>query len=113
MKPALARAAVPAGRSTRRSKMSTSRVFRTAASSTRETQWERMIRAVEKVRERLHRSAAALDAAAVPYAIVGGNAVAAKRPRRVLSNPDVLRLTVARSQYNQGAILDKTTPPIN
>ncbi len=39
--------------------------------------WERMIRAVEKVRERLHRAAAALEAAGVPYAVAGGNAVAA------------------------------------
>jgi hypothetical protein len=36
-----------------------------------------MIRAVEKVRERLLRAAKALDEAAVPYAVVGGNAVAA------------------------------------
>lgn len=39
--------------------------------------WERMIRAVERVRERLRRAAAALKKADVPYAIVGGNAVAA------------------------------------
>jgi hypothetical protein len=39
--------------------------------------WERMIRAVEKVRERLHRAVAALEAADVPYAVAGGNAVAA------------------------------------
>src|ERR1700742_2308208 len=39
--------------------------------------WQRMIRAVERVRERLSRAAAALDAAGVPYAVVGGNAVAA------------------------------------
>ena len=39
--------------------------------------WERMIRAVEKVRERLLRAAAALEAAGVPYAATGGNAVAA------------------------------------
>src|SRR5947209_6590303 len=39
--------------------------------------WERMIRAVEKVRDRLRRAARALDAAGVPYAVVGGNAVAA------------------------------------
>src|SRR5438876_2981492 len=39
--------------------------------------WERMIRAVEKVRERLLRAAAALQTAGVPYAIAGGNAVAA------------------------------------
>jgi hypothetical protein len=39
--------------------------------------WERMIRAVEKVRERLLRAARALGAARVPYAVAGGNAVAA------------------------------------
>src|SRR5262245_6396137 len=39
--------------------------------------WERMIRAVEKVRERLLRASAALREAGVPYAVVGGNAVAA------------------------------------
>src|SRR6266404_9757509 len=39
--------------------------------------WQRMIRAVEKVRERLLRAAAALQTAGVPYAVAGGNAVAA------------------------------------
>ena len=39
--------------------------------------WDRMIRAVEKVRERLLRAVAALQAAGVPYAVAGGNAVAA------------------------------------
>ena len=39
--------------------------------------WERMIRAVEKVRERLERATAALEAAGAPYAVIGGNAVAA------------------------------------
>lgn len=38
---------------------------------------ERMVRAVEKVRERLLRAARALDDESVPYAVVGGNAVAA------------------------------------
>src|SRR5258707_3899030 len=42
-----------------------------------EVSWERMIRAVEKVRERLRRAVAALEAAGVPYAVAGGNAVAA------------------------------------
>lgn len=42
-----------------------------------EVSWERMIRAVEKVRERLRRAVAALEAARVPYALAGGNAVAA------------------------------------
>lgn len=39
--------------------------------------WERMIRAVEKVRERVLRAAGALEKAGVPYAVIGGNAVAA------------------------------------
>src|SRR5262245_9798464 len=39
--------------------------------------WDRMIRAVEKVRERMLRAVSALDKAGVPYAVAGGNAVAA------------------------------------
>src|SRR5206468_8267309 len=42
-----------------------------------EVSWERMICAVEKVRQRLRRAAAALEAAGIPYALAGGNAVAA------------------------------------
>jgi hypothetical protein len=38
--------------------------------------WERMIRAVEKVRARLDRAVAALAAASIPHAVAGGNAVA-------------------------------------
>lgn len=38
---------------------------------------DRMVRAVEKVKERLQRAAAALEKAGVPYAVIGGNAVAA------------------------------------
>jgi hypothetical protein len=39
--------------------------------------WERMERAVEKVRSRLLRATMALGQAGVPYAVAGGNAVAA------------------------------------
>jgi hypothetical protein len=39
--------------------------------------WERMMNAVEKVRQRLMRAARALDNAGVLYAVAGGNAVAA------------------------------------
>src|ERR671919_805255 len=39
--------------------------------------WQRMERAVQKVQERLERTAAALEQAGVPYAIIGGNAVRA------------------------------------
>jgi len=38
--------------------------------------WERALMAAEKVKERLRRSTRALDAAGIPYAVVGGNAVA-------------------------------------
>jgi hypothetical protein len=37
---------------------------------------ERMVRAVEKDRERLLRATAALESASIPYAVCGGNAVA-------------------------------------
>src|SRR5215211_6456665 len=38
---------------------------------------DKMVMAVELVRDRLRRAAAALEAAKIPYAVVGGNAVAA------------------------------------
>jgi hypothetical protein len=37
--------------------------------------WTRIDRAVEKVKVRLQRTARALDAAGIPYAVIGGNAV--------------------------------------
>ena len=42
-----------------------------------EVSWERMSNAVENVRRRLLRAAQALEVARVPYAVAGGNAVAA------------------------------------
>lgn len=44
---------------------------------TGEALWQRMERAVQKVQERLERTAATLEQAGVPYAIIGGNAVRA------------------------------------
>jgi len=38
--------------------------------------WERALMAAERVKERLRRATKALDSAGVPYAVVGGNAVA-------------------------------------
>jgi hypothetical protein len=38
---------------------------------------ERMVLAVEKVRDRLRRATAALESEGIPYAVIGGNAVAA------------------------------------
>ncbi len=42
-----------------------------------EASLDRMVRAVEKVRQRLLRSTAALESASIPYAVIGDNAVAA------------------------------------
>jgi hypothetical protein len=39
--------------------------------------WERTMRAADKVRDRLMRATAALEKAGIPYAVIGGNAVAA------------------------------------
>lgn len=39
--------------------------------------WQRMERAVEKIQERLERTATTLEKAGIPYAIIGGNAVRA------------------------------------
>src|SRR5271165_7630671 len=43
--------------------------------------WERALMAAEKVKERLRRATRALDNAGVPYAVVGGNAVAERVAR--------------------------------
>jgi len=48
-----------------------------AVRSYNEVSWERMTNAVEKIRQRLLRAARALEQAQVPYAVAGGNAVAA------------------------------------
>ena len=42
-----------------------------------EVSWERMSNAIERVRQRLLRAARALEIAKVPYAVAGGNAIAA------------------------------------
>lgn len=39
--------------------------------------WQRMSEGIEKVKDRLRRASAALDTAGIPYAVIGGNAVAA------------------------------------
>ena len=42
-----------------------------------ETSWARMSEGIEKVKARLRRTTALLEAAGLPYAVIGGNAVAA------------------------------------
>lgn len=62
-----------------------------------------MVTAVARVRERLWRTAAALDLAGIPYAVAGGNAVAAwvttVDPSAVRNTPDV-DVLVRRSDMN-------------
>jgi hypothetical protein len=62
--------------------------------------WERMIGAVEKVRDRLMRAADALEKAGVAYAVVGGNAVAAWVSRvdeSAVRNTQDVDILIARS----------------
>lgn len=65
-----------------------------------------MVTAVERVRDRLRRASAALEAAGVPYAIVGGNAVAAwvatVDPSAVRNTQDV-DILLRRSDLNAAA----------
>lgn len=65
--------------------------------------WDRMIRAVEKVRERLLRATAALEKAGVPYAVVGGNAVAAwvaRADESAVRNTQDVDLLIRRSDLD-------------
>lgn len=73
---------------------------------------DRMVRAVELVRERLARATAALEQAGVPYAVIGGNAVAAWVARvdeaAVRNTPDV-DILLRRADLPDGrAALEKT-----
>ena len=65
--------------------------------------WERMIEAVEAVRERACRAAAALEQAGIPYAIAGGNAVAAwvaRVDRAAVRNTQDVDILVRRSDFD-------------
>jgi hypothetical protein len=67
---------------------------------------ERMLRAVERVRDRLLRAASALDRAGVPYAVVGGNAVAAWVSRvdeAAVRNTQVVDLLLRRTDLDAAA----------
>jgi hypothetical protein len=68
--------------------------------------WERTIRAVELVKDRLLRATAALENAGIAYAVIGGNAVAAwvgRVDRSAVRFTQDLDLLILRSD------LDKTT----
>ena len=64
--------------------------------------WERMIDDVEAVRERALRATAALKAADIPYAVVGGNAVAAwvaRVDRAAVRNTRDVDILVRRADF--------------
>lgn len=66
--------------------------------------WERMFRAVDKVRERLLRATSALEQARIPYAVVGGNAVAAWVSR--------VDETLARHTAAVDILIDRSNLPV-
>lgn len=64
--------------------------------------WDRMIAAVEAVRERMLRAAGALEKAGIPYAVAGGNAVAAwvsRVDRAAVRNTQDVDILVRRSDF--------------
>src|SRR5882724_5731249 len=64
--------------------------------------WERALMAAEKVKERLRRATRALDAAGVPYAVAGGNAVAewvARIDEDAVRNTKDVDLLVRRADF--------------
>jgi hypothetical protein len=64
--------------------------------------WERALMAAEKVKERLRRATRALDGAGVPYAVVGGNAVAewvARVDDEAVRNTRDVDILVRRSDF--------------
>jgi hypothetical protein len=66
--------------------------------------WERMIAAVEDVRQRACRAAKALQEAGIPHAIVGGNAVAAwvaRVDREAVRNTKDVDLLVRRQDFGR------------
>jgi hypothetical protein len=68
-----------------------------------ELSWERILRAVERVRKRLERAVAALESAGVPYAVAGGNAVAAWVSRvdeAAVRNTQDVDILVRRADFN-------------
>ena len=69
----------------------------------RDFSWKRMIEAVEAVRERACRATAALQRAGIPYAVAGGNAVAAwvaRVDRAAVRNTQDVDILVRRADFD-------------
>jgi len=72
----------------------------------REFSLERMFQAVEKVRDRLLRATSALEKAGVPYAVIGGNAVAAwviRVDESAVRNTQDVDLLIRRDDLNKAS----------
>lgn len=66
--------------------------------------WQRMIEAVEAVRERALRATTALKAAEIPYAVAGGNAVAAwvaRVDRAAVRNTRDVDILIRRTDFDR------------
>ena len=69
--------------------------------------WDRVIQAVEAVRQRALRSTAALAAAKIPYAVIGGNAVAAwvaRVDRAAVRNTQDVDILLRRADFEAAKI---------
>jgi len=69
--------------------------------------WERMIQAVEAVRQRALRATAALAAAKIPYAVIGGNAVAAwvaRVDRAAVRNTQDVDILLRRTDFEAAKV---------
>jgi hypothetical protein len=70
----------------------------------RDFSWQRMIEAVQAVRERALRATAALERAGIPYAVAGGNAVAAwvsRVDRAAVRNTQDVDILVRRCDFDR------------
>jgi hypothetical protein len=68
----------------------------------RDFSFDRVIRAVEAVKDRLFRAAKALDDAGVPYAVIGGNAVAlwvSRVDEAAVRNTQDVDITIRRADF--------------
>ena len=78
-----------------------------ATAITAQSGWERVAQAVEEVRERLHRTAAVLDNAGIPYAVIGGNAVAewvGRADSAAVRNTRDVDILLRRSDFDRAKI---------
>lgn len=78
-----------------------------AGFATRTDILDRMVRAVEKVRNRLMRAAAALERAGVPYAVIEGNAVSAwvaTVDEAAVRNTQDVDVLLARDTFDQARV---------